>query len=114
MSRRSNEPFWWAPFSGGMMIDALTIPALILLTGVLLPFGLVSTNGLRGLLLHPLARLVLFGIIALSFFHAAHRMRFMVSDLIGRREARPFLGYLFYSLAILGTALAGAVALRVF
>ena len=28
--RRSNEPLWWIPFAGGMMLDAMLAPALFL------------------------------------------------------------------------------------
>src|SRR5207244_2577801 len=90
---RSREPMWWLPFSGGMMIDALAIPALVVITGILLPFGLINAEGWRNLLVHPLARLVIFVIAAFSFFHAAHRLKFTLIDL-GLKKAKTALGFI--------------------
>jgi fumarate reductase subunit D len=109
MRRRSNEPLWWAPFGAGMMVDALVIPALVIVTGLLIPLGMV-TGGIQHLLQHPLTRLVLSGVISLSFFHAAHRLRFTLADL-GLKGLGPLLGIVCYGGAIVGTLIAGAVAL---
>lgn len=109
MPGRSNEPLWWAPFSAGMMVDALCIPALVLITGFLIPLEFVGES-VRNLLLHPLTRAVLFVIVSLSFFHAAHRTRYVMADL-GLKFAAPVLAVLCYAAAIVGTAWAGAVAL---
>ena len=106
---RSKEPFWWLLFSGGMMLDALAMPALIVVTGILVPLGLVSGN-LRGVIMHPLTRLVLFVLISFTFFHAAHRLHFTLAD-FGLRSARGALAVICYGAAILGTLVAGAVAL---
>lgn len=107
--RRSNEPLWWLPFSAGMMLDALAMPALILVTGVLVPLGFVS-EGIRALFLHPLGRLGLFVLIAATFFHAAHRLRFTLQDL-GLKPIAPVVAALCYGGAVIGTLVAGAVAL---
>ena len=36
---KSNEPFWWALFSAGMMVGAFVVPALIVITGILYAHG---------------------------------------------------------------------------
>jgi fumarate reductase subunit D len=108
--RRSNEPLVWLPFAGGMMADAMLVPALALITGVLAPLGMVSEAGFRALLLNPLVRFVLFGLIALTFFHAAHRIRFTLADL-GLKALKPALPLLCYGAAVVGTILAGLIAL---
>ena len=93
------------------MVDALAVPALLVITGLLIPFGMITdAEHLRQLLLHPLTRLVLFGIIALTFIHAAHRLRFTLIDL-GFKSARAAVGIVCYGGAILGTLVAAAVAL---
>jgi fumarate reductase subunit D len=107
--RRSREPLWWLPFSGGMMVDALAIPALVILTGFLIPFGLV-TGHLRELLVHPLGRFAVFVIASLTFFHAAHRLKFTLIDL-GLKDAKLALGVICYGAAIVGTLVAAALAL---
>lgn len=108
MRRRSNEPLWWAPFSGGMMADAMVLPALVVITGILIPMGLVS-EGLRGLLLHPITRFTLSVIIALTFFHAAHRLRFVLYDL-GIRGGQSALAVIMYGAALAGSLAAGLIA----
>jgi len=110
--RRSNEPLWWVPFAGGMMIDAMVIPALIVITGILLPFGIIDVESIRQLLLHPLTRAAMFVIISLTFFHAAHRLRFALPDL-GLRALKPVLGFILYGGAILATLVTGAIALQI-
>ena len=40
--RPSNEPFFWAMFSAGGVIVALLMPVLIIITGFLVPAGVVE------------------------------------------------------------------------
>jgi fumarate reductase subunit D len=111
--KRSNEPLWWIPFAGGMMVDALAMPALILITGFLVPIGLVSPDHLRAIIDHPLGRLVMLVVIAMTFFNAAHRLRFVIPDL-GFRALSPILPFLCYGGAIAGTLAAIGIAFRLF
>jgi fumarate reductase subunit D len=105
---RSNEPFWWALFSAGMMVGALLVPALVVITGFL-PLG---AERMQNLLNHPLTRLLLFIVISLSFFHWAHRFRFTLVDL-GLKGASPVIAVVCYGSAIVGTVLSGLFALHV-
>jgi fumarate reductase subunit D len=113
MHRRSNEPLWWAPFGAGMMLDALAIPALALITGILLPFALgVTEHGVFTLFNNLLVRLALWVLISASFFHGAHRMRFTLVDL-GLKGAKAALGFILYGAAIIGTVVVLLIALKV-
>ena len=112
MRRRSSEPLWWIPFAGGMMADAFLIPALVIVTGLLVPFGLLAPDRLQGWLVHPLGRAALFVLCSLTFFHAAHRLRFALADL-GLKPLGPALAFVCYGGAILGTVLAALVALGI-
>jgi fumarate reductase subunit D len=110
---RSNEPLWWAPFSAGMMVGALFVPALILVTGVLWPMlRPEDASAARGLLLHPLTKIFLVVVISLSLFHWAHRFRYILFDL-GLKGGRTAVGFLCYGAAIVGTVATIAIALRV-
>lgn len=110
---RSNEPFWWALFSAGMMVGAFLIPGLIIITGFLPPSGLPPPpNDLREVVNHPLTRLALFTVISLSFFHWAHRFRFTLVDL-GLKRAATGIAVMCYGGAIVGTIVAGLIALHV-
>lgn len=109
---RSNEPLWWAPFSAGMMIDALCVPALILITGFLWPQHRAGDAAqVRALINSPLTRIFLLVVISLSFFHAAHRFRFFLVD-VGVKGGRTAVAATCYGLAILGSVAAVAIAVR--
>jgi fumarate reductase subunit D len=107
---RSNEPLWYGPFAAGLMIGALFVPALILITGFVFPFARPDDAArVQGLINHPLTRLFLFVVISFSFFHWAHRFRYIVFDL-GLREGRSAVAAVCYGLAVIGTVVTGLVA----
>ena len=101
---KSNEPLVWAPFFAGAGLSALLMPVLIMVT-LLAGYGVVPSNDLRGLLNHPLVRLVMFFLISLSLFHAVHRIRFILVDL-GLHAARGLIAALCYGFAVIGTLVA--------
>jgi fumarate reductase subunit D len=107
--RRSNEPLFWSLFSGGGMLAALLAPALILVTGFLVPAKAVSFARLHEIVTNPAGRLVLFGVAALIFFHWAHRFRHVLID-VGLRRFSLALAVVCYLTALGGTAWAGVVA----
>ena len=80
---RSNKPILWLPFAGGGLVAALIIPVLILITGVLMPLGIVHLpyEKIAAFAHHPLGKLILFGAVALPTWHAAHRLRMTAHDL---------------------------------
>jgi succinate dehydrogenase subunit D len=109
---RSNEPLWWGPFSAGMMIGALCVPAMIVITGFLLPWLRPhDAEAARRLINHPLTLLLLFVVISLSFFHWAHRFRYILFDL-GLKGGRTAIAVLCYGAAVVGTVAAAAIALH--
>ncbi len=115
--RRSNEPFFWAIFSAGGMVLAFLLPALVVVTGFLVPAGVVDYQRLVDLFANrawddggPLVRLIIFGVALLSFFHAAHRIRHTLKDLGLRPVATP-LAVVCYLAALAGTVWAATVVL---
>jgi fumarate reductase subunit D len=109
---RSNEPLWWGPFSAGMMVGALCVPALILLTGLILPAWRPNPASVQRLFDFPLTRLFLVVVISLSLFHFAHRFRYVIFDL-GVHGGKTLIAVLFYGLAIAGTVVSIGLALRI-
>jgi fumarate reductase subunit D len=107
--RPSNEPLFWSLFSAGGMLSALVVPALVLVTGLLLPAGAVDFDRIRDVLTNPLARLVLFGICALTFAHAAHRLRHTLVDL-GMKPMAMQVAVVCYAVGALLTLWAAVVA----
>ncbi len=109
---RSNEPLVWAPFFAGAGLSAMLAPALVLITGILVPLGLFAgPEAFRGLVTHWLTRLLLFFFIALALIAWAHRFRYLLFDL-GLKGGRTAVAALCYGSAIAGTVIAGAIALK--
>src|SRR4029450_6933481 len=80
---RSNKPILWLPFAAGGLVAALIIPVLILITGLLLPLGVVHLpyEKMAAFAHNPLGKLILFGAVAFPAWHAAHRLRMTAHDL---------------------------------
>lgn len=111
---RSREPVLWALFGGGGMAAALALPALFALLFLAVPLGWVEPLGhesARALAAHPLARLVVFGLVSLSFFHWAHRFRYTLYDGLQLYHLNLLIAILTYGMA---TALSIAAAYILF
>lgn len=111
----SNKPIVWGLFAGGGTLAAFVIPAFILITSLAVPFGFLPAESLSyervlGFLQNPLAKILVFGIIFLVIWHAAHRMRITAHDLGVRSDKIVML--IFYGLAALGSIFAAAALLR--
>lgn len=117
MARRPSDPFWWLLFGAGGTAAAFLAPVLILLTGIALPAGWVdgaaAYDRLRALALYPLTRVLLFGLIALFFFHWAHRFRSTLEEGLGLERASAAIAAACYGAAVLGTVLTAVVLARV-
>jgi len=105
---KSNEPIWWSLFSAGGMVAAMVLPILIVITGILVPFGLAGEDPLNFERIHSAVsqkdsvKLVLFIVITLPFFHWAHRFRFTLID-VGLKSVSTLISVLCYGGAIAGT-----------
>jgi len=80
---RSNKPILWLPFAAGGLVAALVMPVLILITGLLVPLGVLHLpyDRMAAVAHNPIGKLMLFGILALPAWHAAHRLRMTAHDL---------------------------------
>ena len=81
---RSIAPLFWLLFGAGGMLAALFGPGLIIVTGFLAPRGLgIRADYDRTLALaqNPIGKLVVLGIIALFFWHAAERIFLTLKDM---------------------------------
>ncbi len=85
--KRSRAPIFWLLFGAGGMLSALLGPMLVFLTGIAAPLGWPPTSGqlgythVRGLAQHPAGKALLFAVIALFAWHAAHRIFHSLHDL---------------------------------
>ncbi len=78
--KRSNAPIFWMLFGGGGMLSALIGPALILLTGILVPMGIIFSpemmnyENMLWLAQNLIGKGFLLAVIVLFLWHAAHRI----------------------------------------
>jgi len=112
-SRLAHRPalahlFWWFMFAQGGVIAAVLIPVHILVQGILGPLGWVNVVDRHydtwiNLLGNPIVKLYLLVLIAVPFFHFAHRVRYLLVDL-GVPAARSTPAQVvFYGAAVLVT-----------
>ena len=112
---KSNEPVLWLLFSAGGMISAMVFPILLIITGVILPFelaGEMTFERIHNAVKNPVVKLALFFVIALPFFHWAHRFRFTLID-IGLKPISLLVSLLCYGGAITGTIVAAFILWRI-
>ena len=110
---KSNEPFFWSLFSAGGVVAAFLTPVAVVITGIAVPAEWIEAESLRQLLINPLARLCLFGLISLSLFHWAHRFRYTVYDVFQLTSGRKLVAFLCYGAALAGTTMAGYTLLAI-
>jgi fumarate reductase subunit D len=110
---RSREPFVWSLFAAGGMVAALVMPALVFVLWVGAPLGWVdpAPERMAAVLLHPLGRVLVFGIVTLCVFHAAHRLRYTLYDGLQLYHLNPLIAVLTYGLATALTLVAAALLL---
>lgn len=110
MIKRHPEPLLWMLFSAGGIVSAMLMPALVLLFGIAFPLGWVtppSYDHVLQVFSHPITRLVIFGLCALSLFHWAHRFRHTLYDGLQIKHLNEMVAVASYGAAIVGTVLAG-------
>jgi fumarate reductase subunit D len=116
MTKRSVEPLPWLLFSAGGVMSALFLPVLVFLFGLAFPLGWISAptyDDVHSVLRSPLTILVLFVVLMLSLFHAAHRFRYTLYDGLQIKHLNTPVAVLCYGSAIVGTAAAAYVLWQV-
>ncbi len=111
---KSNKPIVWGLFAAGGTVTAFLTPALVLLT--LLPaFGvmpeLLAYDNLRAFAGLWIGKLILFGMLFLMLWHAAHRLRVTLHDFGVRADGAVAVAV--YLAAVAGTLAAGYFLLRI-
>jgi fumarate reductase subunit D len=105
----SSKPIVWGPFAAGGTVTALVTPALVLLT-LLAALGMVpdalTYDGLRAFLGYWLGKILVFIVVFLSLWSAAHRLRITFYDLGVRHDTA-------VAAVTYAVALAGAVSVLI-
>jgi fumarate reductase subunit D len=111
---RSNKPIVWGPFAAGGTLTAFLTPALVLLT-LLAALGhapdLLAYERLHALAGHWLAKVGIAGVVFLSLWSAAHRLRITCYDLGIRADA--LVATIVYAVALAGTGVSVLYLLRI-
>ena len=109
--KRSHEPIFWALFGAGGMLAALIGPALVFITGIAVPFGLIfaadtmSYAHMLALAQNWMGKCILFAVVALFLWHAAHRIAILLHDF--GVPAVTAIKLFAYGFAFIGTVVAG-------
>ena len=98
--KRSNEPPVWLMFSAGGMVSALAFPIVILILGVLLPFGIIDADGIIAFSSTWFGKLVLLVLTIFPMWAGLHRVHHGMHDI---KVHVPAGGLIFYGLAVLYT-----------
>lgn len=115
MAKQPIEPFLWLLFSAGGVLAALLIPILVFLFGLAFPLAWISPPGhehLLAVLRHPLTRVAVFLLCALSLFHWAHRFRYTLYDGLQIKHLNELVNLLCYGGAVVGSVVAGYLVLH--
>lgn len=111
---KSNKPIVWGLFAAGGTLTAFFFPALVFLT-LLAALGympdLLAYENMRAFAEHWFGKLVLFVIVSLSLWHAAHRLRITLHDFGFRSDT--LIASAVYLIAALGTIAAIVYLLRI-
>jgi fumarate reductase subunit D len=101
----SSKPIVWGPFAGGGTLTAFVTPALMLLT-LLAAFGhapdLLAYDRMHAFMGHWLVKVAAAGVVFLSLWSAAHRLRITCYDLGVRADIA--VATVLYAGAIAATA----------
>jgi len=111
---RSNKPIVWGPFAAGGTLTAFLTPVLVVLT-LLAAFGhapdLLAYDRMHAFAVHWLVKLAIAGVVFLSLWSAAHRLRITCYDLGVRADT--LVATVVYAAAALGTLGAIVYLLRI-
>lgn len=115
--KRSNEPIVWVLFWAGGVLSALFGPVLILITGVLVPAGILlpvdamSFNHMHAFAGHGIGKAVIVAIVSLFLWHGMHRVYHSLHD-VGV-HAGTGMKFACYGFALAATVASAALALAV-
>ena len=111
---KSNKPIVWGPFAAGGTLTAFLTPVLILLT-LLAALGhapdLLAYDRMHAFVAHWLVKVVIVGVVFLSLWSAAHRLRITCYDLGVRADT--LVAAIVYAIAVAASVAAAAYLLLI-
>ena len=111
---KSNKPVVWFPFAVGGTVIAFFIPVIVVLTFMAAlghtPPGL-SYDRMHAFAGSGLGKLIIFGVVALSLWSSAHRLRCTCFDFGIRADT--LVAAVLYTMAIIGSLLSAVYLLQI-
>lgn len=111
---KSNKPIVWGPFAAGGTLTAFLTPVLVLLS-LLAALGytpeVLTYERLHAFATYWIVKLVIVGVVFLSLWSAAHRLRITCYDLGVRADT--LVATVVYAIAGIGTVAAAIYLLRI-
>ena len=111
---KSNKPVVWFPFAAGGTVIAFFIPVIVVLTFMAalghIPPGL-SYDRMHAFAGNGLGKLIIFGVVALSLWSSAHRLRCTCFDFGIRADT--LVAAVLYTMAIIGSLLSAVYLLQI-
>jgi len=111
---KSNKPVVWFPFAAGGTVIAFFIPVIVVLTFMAAlghtPPGL-SYDRMHAFAGSGLGKLIIFGVVALSLWSSAHRLRCTCFDFGIRADT--LVAAVLYTMAIIGSLLSAVYLLQI-
>tara|TARA_R110001583_G_scaffold41981_5_gene133487 strand:- start:5690 stop:6094 length:405 start_codon:yes stop_codon:yes gene_type:complete len=100
---RSHEPVFWGLFGAGGMLTAFFTPVMVLVTGLLIPLGLINSKHLSYDKLIQFANTwygaaIILVLVALPLWHTLHRIFHSLHDL-GIKRGRDWQQVICYGFA---------------
>jgi len=111
---KSNKPIVWGPFAAGGTLTAFLTPVLILLTLLAAlghPADLLAYERMHAFAANWLVKIVIVGVVFLSLWSAAHRLRITCYDLGVRADT--LVATIVYAVAVAATVAAAAYLLLI-
>lgn len=115
---RSHEPIFWGLFGAGGMLTAFLTPVMILITGLLIPLGIINDSNFNYHSLHSFATswygaLIVLVLVALPLWHTLHRIFHALHDL-GVKRGRDWQQVLCYGFAFAVSVFTFTILLQMF
>ena len=115
---RSHEPIFWGLFGAGGMLTAFLTPVMILITGLLIPLGIMSRKHFNYHFLHEFATTwygagIILILISLPLWHTLHRIFHGMHDL-GVKRGRDLQQVICYGFAFAVSVFTFTILLQMF
>ena len=116
--KRSHEPVFWGLFGAGGMLTAFLTPVMILLTGILIPLGIMDKQDFSYEKIHFFATtwygaVIVLVLVALPLWHTLHRIFHGLHDL-GVKRGRDWQQVICYGFAFAVSVFVFTLLLQMF